>query len=243
MGFLRKLLLGNKQPAAKSSGNEAPNIGHEGQVAPFMPVPDIEPTLTQLSSPFYQNEPESNDDETFFTEAHTLMSSRRFPEAAAIISDGLCRCHRKDMLCLLMGNVKLAERDPIAVGWYMQACLLASPDWVPYLMTSYAAEALGIPRLARRCLNACDVINRRMARLPESEKIIPDLLEKADRSAFRLAMRNFETAMDPYLPASDALPAPTDSNRQIALYQNVMNDPSQPPNNLRIQLLSNRKQV
>ena len=146
------------------------------------------------------------------------------------------------MLCLLMGNVRLAERDPIAVGWYMQACLLASPDWVPYLMASYAAEALGVPRLARRCLNACDVINRHMPRLPESEKIIPDLLEKADRSAFRLAMRNFETAMDPYLPAPDALPPPMSSERQIALYQNVMNDPSQPPNSLRIQLLGKRKQ-
>jgi hypothetical protein len=242
MSFLLNL-FGKKKPAATSSGNEVSNIVNEEHVAPSMPGPNKEPTLAQLSSPLFRNESDSSDDQTLVTEAYSLMSSHRFPEAAALISDGLLRCHRKDKLCLLMGNIRLAERDPIAVGWYMQACLLASPEWVPYLMASYAAEALDLPRLARRCLNACDVIDYHMKRLPDSARIIPDLLERADQSAFRLAMRNFETAMDPYLPASDALPAPTDSSRQIALYQNVMNDPSQPPNSLRIQLLGKRKQV
>jgi hypothetical protein len=242
MGFLRNL-FGKKQPAAKSSINEVPSIMHEDQVNPSNPFPDKEPTLAQLSSPFFQNEPDSNDDETFFTEAHTLMSSRRFLEAATIIYDGLHRCHRKDMLCLLMGNVRLAEREPIAVGWYMQACVLGSPDWVPYLMASYAAEALELPQLARRCLNACDVVSGHMPRLPESERIIPDLLEKADRPAFHQVMRNFETSMNPYLPASDALPPPGSSERSIALHQNVISDSSRPPGSFRKKLLDRGRQV
>lgn len=242
MGFLHNL-FGKKQPAATSSGNELSDIVDEEQVAPSSPGPDKEPTLAQLSSPLFRNVSDSSDDQTLVTEAYSLMSSHRFTEAAALISDGLIRCQRKDKLCLLMGNTRLAERDPIAVGWYMQACLLASPEWVPYLMVSYAAEALDLPRLARRCLNACDVIDYHMKRLPGSARILLDLLEKADQSAFRLAMRNFETVMDAYLPAWDALPAPAESDRQIALFQNVMNDPSQPPNSLRIQLLGKRKQV
>ena len=77
------------------------------------------PTLQQLSSPLFPTAIESRDDESSVAEAQSLMSARRWQEATELIQRGLQSCKRKDRLCELMANIRLNERNPVAIGWYM----------------------------------------------------------------------------------------------------------------------------
>jgi hypothetical protein len=193
-------------------------------------------SLGRLSSPLFHSSPRSSDDGSLVSEAYSLMSNRRWGEAADLIQRGLESCNRKDRLCELMGNIRLNERNPVGIGWCMQACVLASPSWVPYLLVSYAAQALGLEKLAWRSLNACDVVDTGMKRIDRLEADIRVLAGGAARSELLAAMKNFETVMDPYLPSPDALPHDQHS-RSVAVLQNITGDPNQPPDSLRAKLL------
>lgn len=206
----------------------------EGVVA--QPHPDSSrPTLQQLSTPLFPNAPESRDDESSVAEAHSLMSNRRWSEAMDLIQRSLQSCKRKDRLCELMANIKLNEGNPIAIGWDMQACALASPSWVPYLFVSYAARAIGFEKLAWRCLNACDVLDIGMKRIDRAEAEIRAVARAADRSELLAAMKSFEAVMSAYLPLPDALPH-DEYARSVDLLQNI-SDMNEPPLSFRTKLL------
>ncbi len=193
-------------------------------------------SLLQLSAPIFMNTPSSSDDDELFKQAYSLMQNKRWGEARKIIQDGLQTCKRKDRLCDLIANIYHIEKNPLAIGWYMQSCVLGSPSWVPYLLVSYAARALGLDDIAWRCLNACDVIETGMKRIDKLETDIADLVKNFDQSQLLVAMKNFEKAMCPYLPSSDELPH-DQVKRSIFLGQNITGDPEMAPLKQQVRLL------
>ena len=216
MGFLRRL-FGTTQTAAAASA-AAGGL-----------------TLQQLSGPLFTSTVDSRDDESYVAEARSLMSNRQWKEATDAVQRGLQSCTRKDRLCELMANIRMNERNSVAIGWYMQACVLASPSWVPYLLVAYAAGPVGMEKLAWRCLNACDVIDTGMKRIDALETDIRTIAAAANQSELLAAMKSFEVAMDPYLPPPDAIPHDQES-RAVALLQNTTGDPNEPPDCFRTRL-------
>lgn len=191
-------------------------------------------SLLQLSTPIFMNTPSSSDDDELFKQAYSLMQNKRWGEARRITKDGLQTLNRKDRLCELLANIYLNEKNPLAIGWYMQACVLGSPSWVPYLLVSYAARSVGLNELAWRCLNACDVIDEK--RIDRLEADIARIVENADRSELLATMKNFEKTMDTYLPLSNELPHDQEE-RGLFLLQNLTGDPEMPPLKQRLRLL------
>ena len=193
-------------------------------------------TLVQLSkSPVFSNDPNSSDDDKLVKQARSLIQNGSLVEATDITQDGLQTCERKDRLCEVMGDICLDQKKPDAIGWYMQACLIASPSWEPYLLVSYAARSLGLDEMAWRCLNACDSI-RSGPRIPQLEVAIQGLVMYSDRSQLRIAMQNFEKAMDSYLPLADEFPQ-NQMERSIFLHQNIDGDPAKPPHKQLLRLM------
>jgi hypothetical protein len=213
--FLRRL-FGDEQ---KSS------FEHKNQES--VDAENKEYTLPQLSaSPIFKNDPMSSDDDQLNKQARSFMQNGEWEEAKITAQGGLQSCMRKDRMCELMGDICLEKNNPAAIGWYMQACLIASPSWEPYLLVAYAARALGLDEMAWRCLNACDVI--RGARIPQLETAITGLVRSSDRSQLLIAMQGFERVMDSYLPSADELPH-DQMERGIFLRQNTNGDPDKPP--------------
>jgi tetratricopeptide (TPR) repeat protein len=188
--------------------------------------------LLQLSAtPVFKNNPTSSDDDQLNKQARSLMQNHCWVEAERIAQDGLKTCMRKDRLCEVIGDICLEKNNPDAIGWYMQACLINSHSWEPYLLVSYAARAMGLDALAWRCLNACDTI-RIGLRIPELEVLISKLVwyssKSDDGSDLLTAMQSFEKAMDPYLPSADEFPHDMEK-RGIFLRQALDYDPDLPP--------------
>jgi hypothetical protein len=222
--FLRRL-FGDKQRTSSERRSQKPA---DAGMKEYM--------LPQLSaSPVFTNSPTSSDDDQLVKHARSLMRIGGSEEAASIAQDGLQTCMRKDRLCEVMGDICLDKKNPAAIGWYMQACLIASPSWEPYLLVSYAARALGLDDMAWRCLNACDVI-RAGPRIPELETAIADLVRNSDRSQLLIAMQDFKRAMDSYLPSVDELPH-GQMEREIFLRQNTNGDPDMPPDKQFLRLM------
>jgi hypothetical protein len=240
MGFFSKLFE-RKRPREKSEKIISTSEGRGTRDTKDM----FQFTLLELSSPRFKNEidarslggleplhPESDDDTV--KQAYSLMQNLKWEEARRIIQDGLKTLNRKDRLCELLANIYLNEKNPVAIGWYMQSCVLGSPSWVPYLLVSYAARALGLDDIAWRCLNACDVIDEK--RIDQLEKDIADIVKNSNRSELLTAMKTFEKTMDPYLPLSDELPH-DQMERSTFLLQNITGDPEMPPLKQRLRLL------
>lgn len=188
-------------------------------------------SLLELATPVFTSTPSSSDDDERFAQAYSLMENAKWEEAGDIIEEGIESCDRKDRLCELIANIYVNEENPLGIGWYMQACVLGSRNWVPYLCVSYAARAIGLDDLAWRCLNACDVLESGMKRIPSFETVIKDLvkhLRHSDRSQLLEAMKSFTDAMDPYLPAPGELPHGR-SKREVFLHQNLEHDPEMAP--------------
>ena len=155
------------------------------------------------------------------------------------IQDGLRTCNRKDRLCELIANILLNEKNPLAIGWYMQSCLLGSPSWVAYLLVSYAARALALDDIAWRSLNACDVIDTGMKRIDKLEIDIAEVVRDSNQSQLVAAMKNFEKEMDPYLPSSDEIPH-DQVERSTFLLQNIAGDPQMQPLKQRLRLMKRK---
>jgi hypothetical protein len=193
-------------------------------------------TLQQLSkSSVFTNRPTLSDDDQLVKQARSLMQEGKWTEATSIAQGGLQTCARKDRLCEVVGDICLDKNNPDAIGWYMQACLIASPSWEPYLLVSYAARALGLDNLAWCCLNACDVI-KSAPRIPQLERAIAALVSNSDRPQLLMSMQEFERAMDSYLPSSDELPHDPMA-RSIFLRQNTNGDPTKPPDKQWLRLM------
>ncbi|OHE24606.1 MAG: hypothetical protein A2X92_04275 [Syntrophus sp. GWC2_56_31] len=196
-------------------------------------------SLMQLSTALFQNTPSSRDDDQLVKQAYSLMQNKRWGEARKIIQNGLQTCNRKDRLCELIANIYLNEKNPLAIGWYMQSCVIGSPSWVPYLMVSYAARALGLDDIAWRCLNACDVIDTGMKRIDNLEIDIADLVRNSNRSEIISSLINFERILDPYLPAANEIPH-DQSEREIFTSLNLTGDPEKPPLKQMLRLMRRR---
>lgn len=218
-------------------GKDSPNIIKHETIHDKSKIREY--SLSQLSAPIFMNIPSSSDDDELFKQAYSLMQNKRWGEARKIIQDGMQICKRKDRLCELIANIYHIEQNSLAIGWYMQSCVLGSPSWVPYLMVSYAARALGLDDIAWRCLNACDVIETGMKRIDKLETEIANLVRYSDQSQLVSAMKNFEKVMDSCLPLSNELPH-DQKERSIFLLQNVTGDTEIPPESLRTRLLRRR---
>ena len=208
MASILRTLFGKKKETSTVQTKEGPGKSRRGEYS-----------LLQLSSSIFTNTPSSSDDDQLVKQAYSLMQNRRWGEARKIIQDGLQTCNRKDRLCELIANIYLNEKNPLGIGWYMQSCIIGSPSWVPYLLVSYAAFALGLDDIGWRCLNACDVIDTGMKRIDNLETDITTLVKNSDRSQLRAAMTNFDKSMDPYLPSANELPH-DQMKRDIFLLQN-----------------------
>lgn len=225
--FLRKF-FGEKKDTSTEQKDEGPELSKKGEYS-----------LMQLSASLFANTPSSPDDDQLVKQAYSLMQDRRWGEARKAIQDGLRTCNRKDRLCELFANIFLNEKNPIAIGWYMQSCLLGSPSWVPYLLVSYAARALALDEIAWRCLNACDVIDTGMKRIDKLETDIAEVVKNSNQSQLVAAMKNFEKEMNPYLPSSDEIPH-DQMKRSIFLLQNITGDPDMQPLKQRFRIIKRR---
>ncbi len=135
----------------------------------------------------------------------------RFTDAIEIISNGLSRASIKSFLAFAMGWINLKRSNPIAIGWYMQSCLLATEQVLPYLLTAIAASEVGNEKLYWRLFNAKDVVMNGMKRSPNDEEKIKELILKIDKKELSLALDRFETNLDYYLPKENDIPKSLDS--------------------------------
>jgi len=196
-------------------------------------------SLLQLSTSIFANTPSSTDDDQLVNQAQSLIQNSRWEEAKRVIQNGLQTCNRRDRLCELMAIIYRNQKNFLAIGWYMQSCVLGSRNWTPYLAVSYAARSLGLERISWRCLNACDVVGTGMPRTDQLETGIAYLVNNSDRSQLLRAMKNFEKEMDPYLPSSDEIPH-DQMERSTFLLQNITGDPEMQPIKQRLRLMRRR---
>jgi len=130
-----------------------------------------------------------------------------YDSAYISISAGLMRCADKAELCYEMGKLQSEQNRISALGWRMQACMLAYDTPHPYLDLAIAAAETGLTDLELRLLNLCDAYWV-MLRLPtDAEAQIRELVRK-DIERAKESLKNFGRYMTPFLPAANLLPSP-----------------------------------
>lgn len=151
-------------------------------------------------------------DLTYVAQALALARISRFGEAEASLETGFNNCAVKSALCKAMGDVKLWEQNPVAFGWYMQACLLGYESLLPYLELSEAANALGMTEIGIRLLNASDILSTSMLRKsPDSDT---RFIARKDSKKLQFALEEFLRFADTFLPPDDILPPIEKSNER-----------------------------
>lgn len=135
--------------------------------------------------------------------SHYLVSGQH-KKAEAVIYKGINSAEDRSLLATLMGNLRLQQSNPIAIGWAMQACLLASIEFAPYKLCSVVAKSAGNESLYWRLRNAGDVIST--AYSPTDEREMQKLVEKSSMVEIQQALLNFEDGMDNYLPLDNDIP-------------------------------------
>ena len=153
-----------------------------------------------------------------------------YEDAFASIVAGLNECADKLPLCRAMADLKFEQRKIEAFGWWMQGCMLAAQDCMPYLYLSVTAAETNMLELSLRLLNASDVLSPGMYRLDlRMDREIRELARQ-DIERVRKALERFEKYMDPFLPAStiDHLPPPADIKERgdALLYQRLAGESS-----------------
>ncbi len=143
--------------------------------------------------------------------AEYFTVNNRFTDAIEILNSGLSNARIKSFIAFAIGWVNLKQSDPIAIGWYMQSCVLATEQVLPYLLISTVALEVGNENLYWRLFNAKDIVMTGMKRSPNDEAKIKELVLRTDKNELSLALDRFETHMDDYLPHENDIPKLLDS--------------------------------
>lgn len=138
-----------------------------------------------------------------------LAGVSRFEDAEAVLDEAFAKCQVRSTLCLAMAEVKWVQVDPVALGWFMQACLLGYESWKPYLVLANAARSVGLEDLAARLFNAVDVLDSSMRRFRpgsawwhRNQKIAGKEITGVDT-----ALRSFERLATFFLPPVTFFPS------------------------------------
>jgi len=151
----------------------------------------------------------------YVAKALALARVSNFSEAEEILESAFRKCRFRSALCKALGDTKLWQGETVALGWYMQACLLGYDAYLPYLQLSEAARAFGMVELGNRLLNASDIIGESLHRLsPVSAQRIRSIVEK-DPESLRFAIEKFLKFADCFLPPDDVLPLPDNNEREV----------------------------
>jgi hypothetical protein len=151
----------------------------------------------------------------FVAKALALARVSRFSEAEEILESAFRKCRVRSALCNALGSIKLWQGETVAIGWFMQACLLGYETFLPYLQLSEAANTNGMVELGNRLLNASDIISSSMNRLsPESAM---RYIAQKDSVGLHLALVRFLDFADRFLPPTDILP-PLDDQRERSVW-------------------------
>ena len=145
----------------------------------------------------------------WLAEYYTIKN--RYNDAIEIINAGLLNAGIKSFLAFAMGWINLKQSNPIAIGWYMQSCLLATEQVLPYLLTGIVAYEVGNENLYWRLFNAKDIVMVGMKRSPNDEAKIKELILKTNKEELSLALNRFEKNMDNYLPNEEDISKSPDS--------------------------------
>ncbi|HEO66118.1 MAG TPA: HEAT repeat domain-containing protein, partial [Spirochaetes bacterium] len=136
-----------------------------------------------------------------------LFQDGDYEVASEIIEEGLSKAEIKSYLAMLMGWIKYKECDlEKALGWFMQSCLLATEQVMPYILCAAASDEFGYNKLSCRLLNAKDVIDTSMKESPQDEAAIRRVSQECDIKKLRSAFGKFEKYLDPYLPGENDIP-------------------------------------
>lgn len=74
--------------------------------------------------------------------ARALSAANLKDETYAVLDRGLKVCNRRSDILSTLGDIEFDHRCATCFGWWMQACMLQSSDWVPYLKLSVAAHQI-----------------------------------------------------------------------------------------------------
>jgi hypothetical protein len=151
-------------------------------------------------------------DLTYVAQALALARISRFSEAEVILGTAFLNCPVRSALCKALGDIKLWQENPVAFGWYMQACLLGYESYIPYLELSEAASAIGMVELGNRLLNASDILRTSMYRV--SSKSATRFIARKDPKNLHAALEEFLNFANCFLPPADILPQSDESNER-----------------------------
>ncbi len=154
-------------------------------------------------------------DLTYVARAGTLARLSLFVDAEDVLADGFRNCSVRSALCASMGYVYALQGEHRAFGWHMQACHLGYEEYIPYLVLSEAAGAVGLKELRTRLLNAVDCISSSMPRLGASHSAnsVASVALKNKELLIR-AFSIFTKYADVYLPPVDAFPPVEDEHQR-----------------------------
>lgn len=151
--------------------------------------------------------------------AEPYIVQSQYKKAAEIIKEGFLKVANRSLLAFTMGTINLRQSNPIAIGWYMQSCLLATNEFIPYILCAVVAQIIGDDRLYWRLLNAGDVIEIGK-RVPADEEKIKILTRQANNEELSQALKRFESNMNGFLPKDTDIPKDSMS-RDVFLWKEV----------------------
>jgi len=146
----------------------------------------------------------SHEEKLYYWLAEPYIERGQYKKAMDIIKDGFSKVDNRCLLANTMGNIYLLQSNPIAIGWYMQSCLLATIQFLTYKYCAVVAKEIGNENLYWRLRNAGDVIDTKFS--PDNEEKIRILTHLANKGELTRALKIFETNMDEFLPKAEDIP-------------------------------------
>lgn len=179
----------------------------------------LSPLLKMRASPTFDSR---NPSQEFLNEAERLI--RHYPQfdipyywlasyyillgqyakAEALLQYGMDNVSNRSLLATVMGTLELRQSRPVAIGWFMQACLLATIEFMPYRLCAVVAEAVGDEVLYWRLRNAAEIMSTKYS--PSDENEIRNLVGLADKDELLQALRIFESNIRDFLPGDSDIP-------------------------------------
>jgi hypothetical protein len=145
------------------------------------------------------------EDLPYYWIAELYLIQDRYEEAKRWALEGLTKAHECERLAFITGSIYLRMMNPIAIGWFIQSCLLGTFEFIPYLFCSHCADVVGLKALSRKLLNASDAISPGR-RVPDAEFQVISLAKGITHSQLLQAMTKFDASIQNYLPAADVFP-------------------------------------
>jgi len=137
--------------------------------------------------------------------ASALSALGQYDEGYAVIEEGLSRCKRTVALLCTLGDIKSDQNRIEGFGWWMQACMLGTSNWSPYLKLSVAADEVGRRDLSLRLVAATDLLVSGMPRFDADIDARLRDLARSDIHRMQTALGTFSAYMDPFLPSPTSL--------------------------------------